>query len=189
MRALFWRPGGGLAYFETRLPTVEVEMRRLLALLAVPLVTIACENPSPTSSTGSRNLQSQEPESPWNLTAVATAVSGSECRPYLLGVERQWHLWVDRSAERVRIEYGAWDDTWPPYVGSIRGNDFTATQERANQTRFGCAGGPENATMTGTLSGRFSEDGRSFTAEQVASYAFDRVGVMTVHNRWTAAAR
>ena len=86
-----------------------------------------------------------------------------------------------------------WDPTdGIEYVGSLAGQDFSLAGGFNNGGSFsiGCAsGGPVEVILTGRVSGRFSDDGRSISAEEVLSYLVVRTGEQVdVRYRWAATA-
>jgi hypothetical protein len=98
-------------------------------------------------------------------------------------------LSVDR-AEAMRL-FVYWDPTdGIEYVGSISGQDFSLTGSfnRGNSFNLGCAGGgPNQVILSGRVSGRFSDEGRSISAEEVLSYLVVGTGEQVdVRYRWTA---
>ena len=79
------------------------------------------------------------------------------------------------------------------YLGSLSGQDFVLAGRfnRGNPFSIGCAsGGPVEVILSGRVSGRFSDDGRSISAEEVLSYEYVGTGQrVDVRTRWAAAAR
>lgn len=165
-------------------------MRRLMALLAVCLVAHACGN-SPTGLPIGDPLTPPPVDpfadaDPWNLTALVTAQTGEACDLATSG-DILWDLWVERSGAQLWIRYGNEHDL-SDYVGSVQANDFTAVQRAPIYTLVNCRGVSTTTLLTGRMTGRFSDDGRSLTADQIVSYTM-QAGVAEVHLRWTATAR
>ena len=86
-----------------------------------------------------------------------------------------------------------WDPTdGIEYVGSLSGQDFSLAGGFNHGSSFpiGCvSGGLVEVILTGRVSGRFSDDGRSISAEEVLSYLVVRTGEQVdVRYRWAATA-
>ena len=86
-----------------------------------------------------------------------------------------------------------WDPTdGIEYVGSLSGQDFSLAGgfNHGNSFPIGCrSGGLVEVVLTGRVSGRFSDDGRSISAEEVLSYFIVRTGErVDVRYRWAATA-
>jgi hypothetical protein len=98
-------------------------------------------------------------------------------------------------AEAMRLVANWAENDGMEYVGSRSGQDFSlAGGDRGSSFTLGCASGPLVATgvqviLTGRVSGRFSDDGRAFSAEEVLTYLVVRTGEQVdVRSRWTATA-
>ena len=86
-----------------------------------------------------------------------------------------------------------WDPTdGIEYVGSLSGQDFSlaGSFNRGSSFSLGCAsGGQVEVILSGRVSGRFSDDGRSISAEEVVTYLVVKTGErVDVRHRWTATA-
>jgi len=97
-----------------------------------------------------------------------------------------------RRAEAMRL-FVYWDPTdGIEYVGSLSGQDFSLAGSFNSGSSFslGClSGGQVEVILTGRVSGRFSDDGRSISAEEVLSYLVVRTGEQVdVRSRWAATA-
>jgi hypothetical protein len=130
------------------------------------------------------------PES-WTLTASITSVTPHPCWRDLTGLTYDYKLIV-RRAEAMRLSV-YWDPTdGIEYVGSHSGQDFSVAGNfnRGNSFSMGCAsGGQVEVILSGRVSGRLSDDGRSISAEEVLSYLYVRTGEQVdVRYRWTATA-
>jgi hypothetical protein len=130
------------------------------------------------------------PES-WTLTASITSVTPHPCFRDRTGVTQDYALMVHR-AEAMRL-FVYWDPSdGIEYVGSLSGQDFSLAGGYSNGGSFpiGCVrGGSVEVILTGRVSGRFSDDGRSISAEEVLSYLVVRTGEQVdVRYRWTATA-
>jgi hypothetical protein len=179
-------------------------MKRLLAVLSICLVAASCKDghtvPNPTVPTPpivqTPPKPAMYPPESWTLTATVTSVTPHPCwRDDLTGLTSHWGLIVHR-AEAMRLSV-YWDPTdGIEYVGSLSGQDFSLSGgfNNGNSFTIGCASGALVATgvaviLTGRVSGRFSDDGRSISAEEVVSYLVVRTGEQVeVRNRWIATA-
>jgi hypothetical protein len=174
-------------------------MKRLLAVLSFCLVAASCQEdhavvsnpvaPSPPTL-GTPPNPIYPPES-WTLTASVTAVTPHPCWRDLTGLTSDWVLIVHRG-EAMRL-FVYWDPTdGIEYVGSLSGQDFSVAGgfNRGNPFSIGCvSGGQVEVILTGRVSGRFSNDGRSISAEEVLSYLVVRTGEeVDVRYRWAATA-
>ena len=98
-----------------------------------------------------------------------------------------------RRAEAVRLFF-YWDPTdGIEYVGSLSGQDLSGAGRFNNGNSFviGCERGAAGVgvILTGRVSGRFSDDGRSISAEEVLSYLVVRTGEQVdVRFSWAATA-
>ena len=176
-------------------------MKRLLAVLSFSLVAASCQqghtvvsNPivsTPVLETPPPNRPLYPPES-WTLTASVTSVTPHPCWRDLTGLTSDWALIV-RRAEAMRL-FVYWDPTdGIEYVGSLSGQDFSLAGvfNHGGSFPLGCASGGQGVEviLTGRVSGRFSDDGRSISAEEVLSYLVVRTGEQVdVRYRWAATA-
>ena len=175
-------------------------MKRLLAVLSFCLVGASCqEGHTVVSNPIAPNPPILEtppkpsiyPAESWTLTTSVTSVTPHPCWRDLTGETSDWALIV-RRAEAMRL-FVYWDPTdGIEYVGSLSGQDFSLAGGYNHWGSFsiGCAsGGPVEVILTGRVSGRFSDDGRSISAEEVLSYLVVRTGEQVdVRSRWAATA-
>ena len=179
-------------------------MKRLLAVLSFCLVAASCqEGPTVVSNPIAPNPSILEtppkpplyPPDSWTLTATVTSVTPHPCWRDLTGLTSDFALIVHRAEAMRLLVY--WDPTdGIEYVGSLSGQDFSLAGDSNNGRSFllGCVSGPDAARgveviLTGRVSGRFSDDGRSISAEEVLSYLVVRTGEQVeVRYRWAAAA-
>ena len=150
-----------------------------------PVVTTPPPTPPPQPKP-----PSYPPES-WTLTASITSVTPHPCWRDLTGLTYDFALIVRRAEAMRLLVY--WDPTdGIEYVGSLSGQDFSLAGEfnGGNSFTMGCAsGGGVEVILTGRVSGRFSDDGRSISAEEVLSYFYVRTGEQVdVRYRWAATA-
>jgi hypothetical protein len=175
-------------------------MKRLLAVLSFCLVAASCDEghtvvpspivPSPPIVATPPKPPLYPPES-WTLTASITSVTPHPCWRDLTGLTNDFALIVHR-AEAMRLNV-YWDPTdGIEYVGSLSGQDFSlaGSSNEGRSFAIGCAsGGTVDVILTGRVSGRFSDDGRSISAEEVLSYLYVRTGEQVdVRFRWIATA-
>jgi hypothetical protein len=178
-------------------------MTRLLLVLSFCLVAAACQEgrnvasnpivptaPSPPTLETPPKPSLYPPES-WTLTASVTSVTPHPCWRDLTGQTYNLALIVGR-AEAMRL-FVYWDPTdGIEYVGSLSDPGFSLTGgfNRGNSFSLGClSGGQVEVILTGRVSGRFSDDGRSISAEEVLSYLVVRTGEQVdVRYRWGATA-
>jgi hypothetical protein len=176
-------------------------MKRLLAVLFFCVVAASCQEgrtvvsnpiaPNPPIPATPPKPPTYPPES-WTLTASVTSVTPHPCwRSDLTGLTYDFALIVHRAEAMRLIVY--WDPTdGIEYVGSLSGQDFSLAGVFNNGGSFplGClSGGQVEVILTGRVSGRFSDDGRSISAEEVLSYLVVRTGEQVdVRYRWAATA-
>ena len=151
---------------------------------------------SPTGPTPPVSTTPPQPKPPlyppesWTLTRSITSVTPHRCWRDLTGLTYDYALIV-RRAEPMRL-FVYWDPTdGIEYVGSLSGQDFFAAGgfNHGNSFPMGCAsGGGVNVILTGRVSGRFSDDGRSISAEEVLSYLYSTGEQVDVRYRWSATA-
>jgi hypothetical protein len=126
------------------------------------------------------------PES-WTGTSSITSVTPHPCWRDRTGYTSDLVLSVDR-AEAMRL-FVYWDPTdGIEYVGPLSGQDFSlaGSFNFGNSFSLGCASGRQGVEviLSGRVSGRFSDDGRSISAEEVVSYHLVRTGVRpAAHSR------
>jgi hypothetical protein len=174
-------------------------MKRLLAVLSFCLVAASCqEGHTVVSNPIVSNPPIPTPPKPpiyppesWTLTASVTSVTPHPCWRDLTGLTSDWALIV-RRAEAMRL-FVYWDPTdGIEYVGSLSGQDFSLAGgfNHGGSFSLGCvSGGQVEVILTGRVSGHFSDDGRSISAEEVLSYLVVRTGEQVdVRYRWAATA-
>jgi hypothetical protein len=175
---------------------------RFAPILCLTLSIFGCSESStqrsPTGPTPPVTTPPPQPKPPlyppesWTLTASLTSQTPHRCWRDLSGLTYDYALIV-RRAEAMRL-YVYWDPTdGMEYVGLLSGQDFSLAAggfNHGNSFTIGCAsGGPVEVILTGRVSGRFSDDGRSISAEEVLSYLYVSTGEQVdVRYRWTATA-
>ena len=174
---------------------------RFASIICLTLTIFGCSESStqrsPTGPTPPLTTPPPQPRPPlyppesWTLTASITSVTPHRCWSDLTGHTSNWMLIVHR-AETMRL-FVYWDPTdGIEYIGSLSGQAFSlaGSFNHASSFSIGCAsGGPVEVILTGRVSGRFSDDGRSLSAEEVISYLVVRTGEQVdVRYRWAATA-
>lgn len=130
------------------------------------------------------------PES-WSLATTATSVTPHSCFRDVTGQTFDYMLTVRRD-EPMRL-FVYWDPTdGIEYIGSRSGQNFSlaGSFNRGNPFSLGClGGGPLEVILSGRVSGHFSDDGRSISAEEVISYRLVGTGEQVdIRFRWRATA-
>ncbi len=176
------------------------QMKRLLAVLSLCLVAASCQEgrtvvsnpigPTPPILQPPPKPPMYPPES-WTLNTSITSVTPHPCFRDVTGLTLDYALMVSR-AEPMRL-FVYWDPTdGIEYIGSLSGRDFSlaGSFNRGNSFSIGCVrGGQVEVVLTGRVSGHFSDDGRSISAEEVISYLVVRTGEQVeVRHRWAATA-
>jgi hypothetical protein len=167
-------------------------MMRLLAVLSFCLVAAACQDGHTAASNPvAPSPPPLYPPESWTLTASITSVTPHPCWRDLTGLTSELRLIVRREEPMRLVVY--WDPTdGIEYAGSLTGQDFSLSGS-FNQGRsfgLGCAsGGGVEVILSGRVSGRFADDGRSISAEEVISYLVVKTGEQVdVRQRWAATA-
>ena len=168
-------------------------MKRFLAILSLCVVAASCRvtnpiAPNPPILEKPTNPGTYPPGS-WTLIANVTSVTPHPWWRDLTGLRYDWALTVRRT-EPMRL-FVFWDPTdGIEYVGSLSGQDFSLAGGFNQGSAFplGCViGGSVDVILTGRVLGRFSDDGRSISAEEVLSYLIVRTGEkVDVRYRWVA---
>ena len=173
---------------------------RFASILCLTLSILGCRESStpptgPTPPVTTSPPQSKPPLYPpesWTLTTSITSVTPHRCWRDLTGLTYNNLALIVNRAEAMRMVV-YWDPTdGIEYVGSLSGQDFSLAGAFNNGSSFslGCAsGGQVEVILSGRVSGRFSDDGRSISAEEVLSYLVVRTGEQVdVRYRWAATA-
>jgi hypothetical protein len=174
-------------------------MKGMLAALSLALVVVGCRE-LPTAAT--RFDQAPEPppgpvtDGSWRLVSTVTSVTPNACWTHLEGLVWEWPLTVNRWADSVQlaVDWGGADGV--SYSGSLAGNEFSLVSPyRWNLTEEGfhmrCTDGKTSirVILQMSVAGRFSEDGRAISAEEVASYHVPATReLIEVRHRWVAVA-
>ena len=176
---------------------------RFASILCLTLSILGCsENSTPptgptppvTTPPPTPPVQPKPPSYPpesWTLTASITSVTPHRCWRDLTGLTYDFALIVRRAEAMRLLVY--WDPTdGIEYVGSLSGQDFSLAGDfnRGSSFSIGCmSGGQVEVFLTGRVSGHFSNDSRSLSAEEVLSYRYVGTGEQVdVRYRWAATA-
>lgn len=152
----------------------------------ISIPTAPSPPPSSTSTPATRapippGLQGEE----WKLVTTLTTTTGPACWPTWIGRSSIWRLLVDRSTETVRLLYDI--HNYPTdhidYLGPLNGHEFAISTSWA-MTRP-CANGKVER-FTGSVTGRFSEDGPAITASEVWSYELASGEAFNMYFDWDA---
>ena len=175
-------------------------MKRLLAVLSFCLIAASCQEGHTVVSNPivpNPPILETPPKPPiypsgsWTLTASVTSVTPHPCWRDLTGLTSNWALIV-RRAEAMRLFVYRDPTDGIEYVGSLSGQDFSLAGgfNHGGSFSVGCvSGGQVEVILTGRVSGRFSDDGRSISAEEVLSYRVVRTGEQVeIRYRWAATA-
>jgi hypothetical protein len=150
--------------------------------------TASAPPPPPLALPGDPGL-SALPGERWILITKLASVTGPVCVdwPLAIGTSHQELMAVQRSGQSIALVHDLLN--WPtddvPLVGTITGNDFTATTATAPGSML-CSGAQVSLGFEASVSGRFSADGRSLTAEEVWSYRRPSGDTFSLHFTWSA---
>ena len=177
-------------------------MRRSGSVLALvfALVSVAgCSLPVPTQPTPPVAGPSPTPVSPappipktdpWLLTTSLVSVTEPDsCKsptapePGMLAV---WSLGVTRSGDAVALELIELEQEGSHWIfnGLVRDSEFTAVGSQNGATL--CRGVRVNFQLDMKVSGRFSEDGLSLSAEELDSYRLPNGDTIDYKYTWIA---
>jgi hypothetical protein len=121
----------------------------------------------------------------WRLTTTIVALEGSACfwtQPVGATFEN-WTLSVERSGSQVRFVY----DVNNPhdnilFVGTLNGQSFTAVSD-TYRSHWACSG---SATISSSVVGTFSADGRTLSGRERLIYRVDGGSDLIVNFEWNA---
>jgi hypothetical protein len=121
----------------------------------------------------------------WRLVTTLTAATGPVCWPTEIGRSIVWRLLVDRSAQTVRLLYDI--QNYPTdhvdYIGPLMGLEFVLSTGWTGG--LPCASGKVER-FTGSVTGRFSADGRAITAKEIWSYGLTSGEAFNMYFDWDA---
>jgi hypothetical protein len=153
-----------------------------------PISIPTAPSPSPSTSTPATpapipaGLHGEE----WKLVTTLTATTGPACWPTSIGRSIVWRLLVDRSTKEVRLLYDI--HNYPTdhidYVGALNGREFAISTGWAGS--MPCASSKVER-FAGSVTGRFSEDGRAITASEIWSYILTSGETFNMYFDWDAA--
>ena len=147
-------------------------------LPAAPTSVASSTIPSPAPASGAQER--------WNLTRTFTGVTGAQgCT---LAVDA-----IGRAASDSVLLVQRWDASMRlltadhnTYVGTLTGNEFSATESEAGST-LECEGARIRFRTEAHVSGRFSSDGRALVGQETSVFLFE--SGRTITRRWDWQAR
>lgn len=154
-----------------------------LAAVAAALILASCDDSA--SPTAPKVVATPNPSSFWNNTVqeIARTTGPGNCLGGSGdGQVSQTSFELRRTGDSVVFVPPDPID-FPTYTGTVNGANFTATSPADDGGSFPPCG---HNRFTGSLSGRFSEDGNRLTATEVWSYTFDSGTVWTITISWSA---
>ena len=122
----------------------------------------------------------------WSLTTTYLGAVGVEACPTLgsppVGTVRHLTLTIDRSGGRLLVS------TSEPtsYAGTTDGDTFTATTGKGGSGPLTCGDTRIGFTDEQSVTGRFSDDGRSLAGDEVYSMWLASGATITWHTEWRA---
>jgi hypothetical protein len=147
-----------------------------------------CNSPAPTTATPMPSTPAPPPApampayEPWNLTSTYLGHTGPEaCIPPFDGIPRQpvdGVVRVGRSGESIHFltEHNH-------YVGTAVGDEFSATENDDSGGTWQCDTARFRFRTEGSVSGRFSGDGRTLAGEEVAVFLLE--SGETIRRQWS----
>lgn len=159
-----------------------------LVLLVLAHGVGGCNSQSPTTPTSTLSTEAPPPvpsmpaDEPWNLTSIYLGHTGPEaCIPPFDGVPRQPFdsvLSVRRSVESIHFltEHNH-------YVGAVVGDEFSAMENDDSGGTWQCGTARLRFRTEGSVSGRFSGDGRTLVGEEVAVFLLE--SGETIRRQWS----
>jgi hypothetical protein len=118
----------------------------------------------------------------WDLTDEVTGNSGESFCIVTPGVGVSLHTTFELLRSGNSISFVMPDQVdWESYTGTVNGSTFSATSPSAGSGMGMCT----HYLQTSSLSGSFSEDGRTLTATEVWLFLFD-TGQRTITFHWSA---
>jgi hypothetical protein len=167
-----------------------------VALTALTAVLTGCGGSSSVLPTAPTSTQSPAPEPTvagerWNLTTTLKSFTGPEaCNVIMtarIGESFSWLVTIERSGESVHLIVADADDPSDrdEYEGSVVEDVLTAAIN-GRSGRTVCGGAMVEVFGETHVSGRFSGDGRSLTAEELKSYQFSTGKLSRFYYDWNA---
>ena len=142
-------------------------------------------SPSPTVQVSpSPTVQDRNPAGEsWRLTTTIVSLEATACfwtQPVGTKVDA-WILSIERNGPQVRFLYGATHDDML-FVGAVTEQSFTAASD-TYRSRWACSG---NVTISSSVIGNFSSDGRTLSGRERLIYQVDGGSVLIVTLDWNA---
>jgi hypothetical protein len=141
----------------------------------------------PAAPTSAASIQSSASgaQERWSLTRTFTGHTGSEgCKLALdaIGLAASDSvLLIERSDASMRF-FTADHNT---YVGTVAGNEFSATESEAGST-LDCGGARIRFRTEANVSGVFSSDGRTLVGKETSAFLLESGKTITRHWDWQA---
>ena len=169
-----------------------------LVVVVLAHAVVACNSHSPAGPTAltSIGFPPGHPPSPapvpdigqqerWNLTATYIGHTGPEaCIPPFDGNVRPPSnslLFIRRAGESIELST---DHTH--YVGTVIADEFAATDSDEFGGTWQCGEAKLRFTSRGRVAGRFSDDGRALSAEEVGLFRLESGETVTRYWQWRA---
>jgi hypothetical protein len=117
------------------------------------------------------------------MRTIVSSTGPDDCFVHELpsvGTASTFGVLADRNGSGLDI---VWGDPTFVYQGAVTGSTFTATALSARGYWMACVGFSYSSTVSGT----FSPDGRTLTADAIETYVLDSGQVNTFTYRWVLA--
>jgi hypothetical protein len=146
-----------------------------------PSSTVQGQNPAPSPTVQDRNPAGEL----WKLSTTIVSLEGAACFwTHPLGKKfDNWTLSIERNGAQVRLVY----DVNNPhdnllFVGAVNEQSFTAASGTYHSAWL-CSG---SVTLSSSVVGSFSPDGRTLSGRERLTYRVDGGGDLTVTLEWNA---
>jgi hypothetical protein len=160
-----------------------------------PITPSAASPPAPTPPAPPATLEGDR----WNLTMTFVSVTGPDAcladtraitwgRHLAIGHAGDFLLAIQRSDRSILLsfyDFGFYDAPYEQYAGVLAAVDFSATSAVQTGT-ITCNGERYEHKSTGQLSGRFSPDGQSLSADEVYEVQLSSAEPLRFRYRWVA---
>jgi hypothetical protein len=167
-----------------------------VALAALTAVLAGCGDSSSVLPTAPTSTQPPAPEPTvagerWNLTTTLKSFTGPEaCNVIMkarIGESFSWLVTIERSGDSVHLIVADADDPSDrdEYEGTVV-EDVLMAAIKGRSGRTVCGGSMVEVFSEAHVSGRFSGDGRSLTAEELTSYQFSFGELARFYYDWNA---
>ena len=146
---------------------------------ATPLSPSPTVQVSPIPTVQDRNPAAES----WRLTTTVVSLEGAACfwtQPVGRKVDG-WILSIERNGPQVRFLYGATHDDML-FVGAVTEQSFTAASD-TYRGWWACSG---NVTISSSVIGSFSSDGRTLSGRERLMYQVDGGSALPITWEWNA---